>query len=420
MRTSRGQRTAMTSTRRVSGSVFVNYLLSNLGYYTLLPILPLLLTLTRHAGPWLTGAALSTLGLSVRAACLMMSGLLHRLSVRVSASGGLAIAAAGFGLLATSSDDTITIGCLALAGLGISVNTLVARAYVTLALTTAGARNTAFAAIQVAVNLAAATGPIAANALFSSGHMTLCLALVAVMYSAAAAAVATVLPPRLRPADRDASAPRLRNGLRAIAAEQAVRRTAALAVTGWFLYGQLFSALTLHISEITASALLRSSFFTADALLIVLLQIPVTGYATRRLATGTWCLRRGLACFGVAFALLAVAGSSIAGTFAGVAVFAFAETLFTPFVSSAFAELSATRPIVEAFVLLQIVMAIGEPGGAFTGGALLSIAAAHHVEPAYWSCLAALAITAAAAFSRGETGPAQCRGTGTVRRAADA
>lgn len=409
--------------KRVSGSVFVNYLLSNLGYYTLLPILPLFLTHSRHAGPWLTGAALFTLGMSVRAACLPMSGLLHRLSVRVCACGGLMTAAAGFGLLAVSANGVVTVGCLALAGLGISVNTMVARAYVTLALATAGARSTAFAAIQIAVNLAAAIGPIAANVLFSSGQVTLCLGLVAAAYALAAVAVAVIVPAGPRPADHDPDAPRLRNALLAIIGEPAVRRTAGIAVTGWFLYGQLFSALTLHISEITGSALLRSSFFTADALLIVLAQIPVTGYAARRLESGgsaSWFLLRGLACFGLAFILLAVAGHGIAGTFAGVAVFAFAETLFTPFVSSAFAEFSATRPIVEASLVQQVVMAVGEPAGAFTGGSLLWFAAAHHVEPAYWYCLASVAAGAALAFSHGTTGPSNCRGTGTFRGPADA
>ncbi len=75
-------------------------------------------------------------------------------------------------------------------------------------------------------------------------------------------------------------------------------------------------------------------------------------------------------------------------------VFSLAETVFTPFVSTAFAQISDHRPVVEAFNLMQIVMSVGESLGAFAGGALFSLALAERAQPVYWLGLwgAALAV----------------------------
>lgn len=387
------QRTVL---RAVSRSVFVNYLLSNLGYYTLLPVLPLIVKHMQGGEAWYVGTALFVLAFSVRASCLFASRLLHRTTPRVSITGGLLLAAAGFAVLSVSPGPVGILVCLAVAGFGISVNTLMARAFVAMRLTTPGARNTAFSAIQVAVNLAAAAGPVAANLLFGSAGYALCLVAVVALYVVGAVATAVVIPTTQRPSDQDDRIPNgLLGGLRVIVTDPNVRQVAVVALTGWFLYGQLFSALALHISELTQEPLLRSAFFTTNAVLIVLVQLPVSTYAGRRLDTGTppvVFLTVGVGMFAAAFAVLAGFGGSVAGVFLGVGLFSLAETAFTPFVATAFAEISGKRPVVEVFNLQQIVMAAGESFGAFSGGALFSIAAAHGVQPVYWSVLTIVAM----------------------------
>lgn len=389
--------------RKVNGSVFVNYLLSNLGYYTLLPVLPLILADMRTSEAWFVGTALFVLAFSVRASCLFVSRVLHRTTVRVAMSGGLAAAAVGFGVLALSPGMVGVLVFLAVAGSGISVNTLMARSYVALALPTAAARNTAFSAVQIGVNIAAGVGPIAANVLFSSRGYVLCLVLVAALYVVGAIVVAAVVPGGQRPADHDPRTPMGLGGVRVILTDPCVRRVALIAVAGWFLYGQLFSALTLHISGLTGSPLLRSAFFTTNAVLVVLVQLPVSKFAARKLDEGTPPLRflvLGVLLFAVAFGSMAGVGAGVAGTFLGIVVFSTAETVFTPFVSTAFAGISADRPIVEAFNLLQIVMAVGESLGAFTGGALFTTVSRHSPQWTYWLGLCALAVVFAVPYLR--------------------
>lgn len=396
------------SSRTVSHAVFLDYLLSNLGYYALLPVLPLLLAQARHAAPWLVGSALFTLSFAARAACVPLGRLLHHADARLAMAAGLLVAAAGFCALAVTASPVAELACLAAAGTGISVNTLMARAYVTLSLPASNSRNTAFSAIQVGVNVAAAVGPVAASLLYGGGHQVRCLLAVAVLYALAAVAVAAVVPGGVRAVDADPRRPSARGALRALLTGTATRRLVLVTVAGWFLYGQLFSALTLHIGALTTSPLLRASFFTANAVLVVAVQIPVTALSSGALAGGTPAARflpAGIAVFGAAFCCLAAAGGLVAGTFAGIAIFSVAETLFTPFVATAFAGLPGGRPVLEGFALLQIAMAIGEPLGAFCGGALYTAAARAGLGAAYWAGLGVLALlTAALAAGTGRPG----------------
>lgn len=388
---------------RVGMSVFLNYLFSNLGYYTLLPILPLLLTKTPGATPWFVGSALFTLTFCIRASCLLMSSLLHRSSIRVTISAGLALAAVGFGALGLARSPAEDLACLAVAGTGVSVNTLMARTYVAIALHAAGARNTAYSVIQVSVNMAAAVGPIAANLLFSNGLQKVCLLVVASLYAIAAGAVAAVLPAGVRPSDDDPRPAKTRRAIRAVVSNQQVRRITVIAIAGWFLYGQLFSALTLHIDATTASPLARSSFFITNAVLVALVQVPVSAYAARKLGkdgTPVQFLVIGLGVFAAAFGWMAGAGGSLQAALGGIAIFSVAETFFTPFVATAFAETSANRPVIEAFALLQIVTAIGEPLGSFSGGALFPTLTKAGLGAAYWAGLSALTIALVVVYWR--------------------
>lgn len=173
--------------------------------------------------------------------------------------------------------------CLAFAGFGISVNTFMARTNVAMSLSEPGARNTAFSAVRTGVNIAAAVGRIAANLLFSTRSNVLRLMLVAVLYIIRAVQVAVIRPSRLRPFDQDDRRSLGLHGVRIIAVNPAVRRASLVAITGWFLYRHLFSALTLHISQLTTP-----------------------------------------------FVTMAGVGASVVGTFAAVIVFSVADRTFTP------------------------------------------------------------------------------------------
>jgi DHA1 family multidrug resistance protein-like MFS transporter len=390
--------------RSVGVPVILDYLLSHLGFFTVLPVLPLLiLRLSPDASPWFIGAALFSFNFAVRGASLFCSRLLHRVAVRRAMAAGLLMAAAGFALLPVAPGRLGIAACLVLAGTGISTNGLMARVYIAMSVPGAAERNAMFSAVQVAVNVAAALGPIVANVLLGRDFDTYLLLSVAAMYLLAAAAVAVLVPGGVRP-DEGAVRPPLRLGLlRAIVADPAVRRVSAVTAVGGFLYAQFFTAIALHLAQVTHSVGWRASVFTANAVLVVVLQIPVSAYAARRITAGSsplTLLLVGVGVFAAAFAVMTAGGAALPGVFAAVAVFSLAETLFTPMVNTAFSEIRGDRPVVEVFNLRQIAATVGESTGAFAGGALFGIATSYGVKSTYWAALAALGVLTVVAYRR--------------------
>ncbi|MFE3770462.1 MULTISPECIES: hypothetical protein [unclassified Streptomyces] len=101
--------------------------------------------------------------------------------------------------------------------------------------------------------------------------------------------------------------------------------------------------------------------------------------------------------FGLSFLLLALPGASIALTFLAVGVFAVAEMVFSPMVSTAYAQLGDGRPMVEVFNFRQVSATLGESLGGFTGGALFTTLLQHRLGSAYWAGTALVGLTTAAA-----------------------
>ncbi|WP_373428667.1 MFS transporter [Streptomyces sp. B1I3] len=399
--------------RRVLSAITLDYLLSHLGYFALLPVLPLLVPrLDPGAGAWSVGFALLALTFAVRGGSLFCGGVLHRAPVRGAMVTGLLLAAAGFGALPLVPGVWAIVACLVVAGFGISVNALTARAYVAVSLPGAADRSTVFSAIQVAVNVSAALGPVIANLLFGSSRHGVLLGLVGALYAVAAVAVTLTVPSGLRLSDGDARPPLRLGLLKAVVTDPAIRRVSLLAGVGSLLYAQFFSALALQIAGLTQSTALRSGFFTLNAVLVVALQIPVTLWMNRGLehhAGPVRYLRIGLVVFAVAFALLGADSTGLITVFVALAVFSLAETVFTPTVSTAFAGLDGDRPIVEVFNLRQVATAGGESLGSFAGGTLFLLASAHGLLAWYWSALAAVGLLTAALVRvpHTPTGPAR-------------
>lgn len=396
---------ADATVRSVGATIVLDYLLSHLGYFTLLPVLPVLIPqLHPDVGGWWIGAALLVSTFALRGGALFVSGFLHRTPVRRAMMGGLLLAAAGFGTLPVAPGIPGLLLCLGLAGLGISINGLTARAYVVIALPAAGDRTTIFSGIQVAVNISAALGPVVANFLFSGEHYGLLLASVAALYTAAAVAVAVSVPGGLHLSDGSGRPPLRLGLLKVIVTDPDIRRVSLITAVGCLLYAQLFSALALQIADLTTEPTLRAAFFSVNAVLVVVLQIPVTIYMKRGMERGEPPMRYlllGLLAFSGAFAVLGVNGGSLAMAFAAIVVFTLGETLFTPTVNTAFADFGGDRPVVEVFNLRQVATAVGESAGSFAGGAFFLLAAAHGVQAGFWYALAAIGLLTAALIQKG-------------------
>jgi DHA1 family multidrug resistance protein-like MFS transporter len=262
-----------------------------------------------------------------------------------------------------------------------------ARVYIAVALTEPSARNSAFAAIHVILNVSGALGPIIANLLVGYGWSKALLVGIALGYLVSAVVVALTVPADLHPGSGDER--RVTAGVfRTMLRDPAVRRLSVITAAGGFLYAQFFSALSLHITQVSDSPAVRASFFTANAVLVVVLQIPASAYTNRGLQNGIPPIRyliTGIGLFALAFGLLAVAADFVlVGTYLAVALFSLAETFFTPLVNTAYADVSAGLPTVEAFTMRQIAATAGESLGAFADATFFLEATERHVQPVYW------------------------------------
>lgn len=372
--------------------VVIDYLLSNLGFFAVLPVLPLLLTrLQAGTGAAWVGAMLLAFNFAVRGGSLLCNRILNNMPIRIAMAGGLLASSAGFSLLAVVPGQLGLLCCLVLAGFGVSVNGLAARAYVTMVVPQAEGRAAVFAAIQVAANISAAVGPVIASFLASEHQGAFLLWLVAGMYGLAAIFVMVAIRGGLRPRDVSSRKPHLAGLLSTIARDRGVRRVSLVTLAGSFLYGQFFSAFVLQVSQMTTSAALRASFFTVNAIAVAALQVPVARQTRRGLNRSMPALRYlliGVAMYSAAYLIFGIAGSAVVGAFAGVAVFSLAETYFAPAVNIAYAEIAGERPVVEAFNMRQIAVSVGESLGSFCGGAIFLSAIAHGLRAEYWIILA--------------------------------
>ncbi|EFL09466.1 predicted protein [Streptomyces sp. AA4] len=380
--------------RRVSAQIVTQHLLAQLGCYTILPVLPVLLgRLGGGLSAWFIGVALFAFNAAIRGASLFCGGMLHRSRVRDSMTAGLLVAAAGFVALPVAPGTAGVLVCLLVAGIGISVNGLMARVYVVMRLSTSGARNTVFSAIQTAANVAAALGPLIGNLLLGGQYLTPLLLLVAGLYAVAAVVAFATVPADLRPGD-DAVRPPLRMGiLKVVMTDPVVRRISLVVAAGLFLYGQFFSAVALKFTQLTESSAVRAAAFVTNAVLVVVLLIPFSAYARRRLAAGVrpfGFLLAGVGLFAVSFAVMAATGETLVGAFAAVVLFSIAEAVISPMISTVFGDLTGDRPAVEVFNMRQVATTAGESLGGFAGGALFLTASAHNVGYVYWIGLAAL------------------------------
>lgn len=368
------------------------YLFMHLGHFGVLPIVAVVsMRQVPEASAVAIGAALFVYVGAVGVSCLFVSRWLSRLSYVNAMAASLLSAGAMFALVPYATSILLLTVLLLLAGLGTSVNVLLCRAITAHLVETSASRNRIFSAQQIAVNVAAAMAPFAALSLVAGGHSRLLFAIVAGCYALAAGTVLLLIPARIRPAPVPGRWPLSGSTMARLVHERDHRRVLVASVTGSFLYAQFFSAFALLIYYEVSSVPLRGTFFIANAVIIVLLQVPVSAFVARQLDRGVRTVSMlyfGIGMFSVAMVLLGIGLPLIAAAFLAVTAFSLAETVFTPMVSTSFAELPTNSPI-ETFNLRQACWTLGEAGGSFCGGSLFLTMMSHGNAGYYWLLLAA-------------------------------
>jgi MFS family permease len=373
----------------------VDYLLCHLGYFGVLPLLPLLVRsqLGPHSSAGL-GAVLLVYNAATGAACLPLAPWIARLGAKSGMAFGLACAAVGIGLFAYAHSIFVISGVLLLAGTGMSVHGVIARSLIATVIPGDPERNRVFSTIQVAVNISAAVGPLVSTSLYAASGSRLLLALASCCYVAAFGLVLLKVPSGIRAASPVRGWPISSDTLRAIIHDQDAIRTVLVSTAGGFLYAQFFSAVALLITLFVAKGPTQGLLFLEDAVVVVVAQVPVSAIVERRLRRGmlpSTAMRLGVLMFALSLLMLAfllwAKTPVFLATFITIIVFAIAETVYTPIVNTAFGRMPASSP-VEAFNLYQIFVTLGQSSGALCGGAVFLAVADHGTGAMYWAILA--------------------------------
>ncbi|REK84500.1 MFS transporter [Streptomyces inhibens] len=380
-----GPRLSETALRRTIG---INYLCCQFGKFSLLPVLVVMLTHGGKGNASAAGFGMFAFLLCVGLSSLPISRWLPRLPYSVTMAAGMVCSAAGFGALAYTTHPVPTLLALCLAGFGNSVHGVLVRVLVAESLAAEPARNIVYAIMQIATNIAAALGPFIAGALYVSGDGRPLLGFVSVAYLAAAATLLLGLPGRLRPPSTIRCTDGARARIRALRHPECVRAI-TFTVVGAFVYGQFYSAFALFVSLAIDSPVLRAVLLGGPPVAIVLFQSGATALANRGLRAGVapnTLLALGVIVFGGAIALLGIGLPAVVGATVAMAVFAFAEMLYTPMVSIAFNRLTNVSPLTSSN-LQGVSLTTGEALGSLFGGAVFLACYHHGGGDWYWLAL---------------------------------
>ncbi|MFP5283846.1 MAG: MFS transporter [Actinomycetes bacterium] len=376
-------------------AVVLNFFLSHLGMFALLPILALYVR-DSGASPTWVGLTLAAYTFTVRAAGLFTAGTITAVSDRAGSCLAMLVTGAALAVLALVPGAPL-LPCLLLVGLGVNSNGLFIRSLLNRH-TDAARLTTAYGTVSVAVNIAAAGGPFLGTLMYADVGARPVFLVSGLLYIAAA--VASLLAPR-----EQATAAARRVGFVATWGELArltrqpgSARLVGVTVVGWVAYAQLFSALPLFLADVIGRRDATAAVFAVNAVTVVAVQRWVVATLARQTPRRGWTHLHSLVCglvlFAASFLLLSVPGTGLAGVLVAVVVFSVAEAATTPAVDASFAALPSEQRLAPVN-LRSSVNAVGETVGVFSGGTLYLVMERSVSSSAYWLVVASLALVAA-------------------------
>ncbi|WP_019870663.1 MFS transporter [Salinispora oceanensis] len=232
--------------------IAVHYFMTNLGLFGLLSTLVVTLNAARFSAPQIA-ALVMIFTITNKIAKIPLAPWLDRIPAASSVLIGCLMAAAGFVGLRAVTGMTLTAVALILAGTGVSINALASKQLAAIASDDLANRARLFSLINVAVNVASAVA--APAALFFAARNKQGYVLLAVAGVYCLAGIVTFL--RYSVGRSFTAGSSARTSVRdywGIVRLPGMRSFLIINFFGWLLYGQLFNALALHVSQTLDSA----------------------------------------------------------------------------------------------------------------------------------------------------------------------
>ncbi|GHF66427.1 MFS family permease [Amycolatopsis bartoniae] len=393
---------SMESPASITPLLAVDNLLSNLGQYSLVPVLGVLIAAQGSSSEaTAVGGGLFVYFATVGLGSLVVNRWVARLGYVAAICLSSVLAAAGFFTLGYLHDPGALLAVLLVAGLGVSVHQVLGRVLIAENIAGDVERNKAYSTMNVALNAAGALGPFIASAAYVSPDARPLLTVVAVCYILGAVVMLTRLPKvlpvsRRRPAPPASGWPISRAAVVEVLRSPAAWRTVVVGMLATFVYAQFYSAFALFVAGNVAVPVFRAVLLSGPAIAIVVLQSTATAGIARLQLRGVppvVLLGTATVVFGLAVIPLGSGIPTPAACVLTIVLFSAAEMVFTPMMSTAFAALPADSRL-EALNFRQISYTVGEAFGSLVGGSLFVILSVRGLESAYWLGIGILAIAA--------------------------
>ncbi|GHH24931.1 MFS transporter [Streptomyces rubradiris] len=374
------------------------------GFFAVLPYLGLWLVDDRGLSGTDAGLVVGSSILANRAGGVLLVPLIHRLGLKASVGAGylgavVAFCALGSGLRLPASCWLVLA---ALVGLFLAMATTAMKAQI--AAFPPDQRLRGFSYLNMAVNAGSAVGPVIGGALLEWHADRLPLAAAAL--DLVALTVVPALPGAWRASERPQPAG---GGGRGRWLPQRRFVAFSLLVCGtWVAYAQVFDVLPAYLGD-TVGARDLGLVFTLNAVLVVVLQVPVSALCRRVLnrprgGFGILCFAANVV-LAAAVLLFALGRSAGLGLLLGAMVlFTLSELVWSPLYDAQVGERRGTLTTTAAYALAGVAWGAAESVGAWLGTLLVvHRSASGALSPAaapYWGA-AALALLTGLAMSWG-------------------
>ncbi|WP_029253967.1 MFS transporter [Paraoerskovia marina] len=149
-------------------------------------------------------------------------------------------------------------------------------------------------------------------------------------------------------------------------------RYCVLASGLWLLVSQLYLVVPVRAADVLPGPAGVGLVYTAAAVFMVLVMLPLTGFASRHLpprailATGALALGTGVAVMGL--------WGNLAGLLAGIGVFTIGQMLSQPVMNAVVSDFAGTTSVASYFGVLGLAQAVGGILGNLAGGFLYTVA----------------------------------------------
>lgn len=346
--------------------LLIGVLLSHLGTYMVIPILPIMLKVEAELSLIQIGSVLAAYAISFQFGSLIGGFLADRIGRRFIIGLGALIGAAGLIGFGFFTSYLLLLLTSVTTGLGNGLNAPSTKAAIS-ALASKENQTTAFSIRGIAANIGTATAGLIVFFLIT-GSSQIIFWIAGVIYIVLALKSWFLLPKNCG----DDPCPVIPSGAyREVLKNKPFIAFGVVTLVIWALYAQLALALPLRATDILPDPKNVALIWTINSMIVIFAQGSMTGRVIQRVHPLS-ALGFGMLFIGLGIGSLYWASAFFHLVISG-AIFVVGEMLILPTIDSTISQLSKAGLIGLFFGLANVLSGLGEAGGNFVGGRLLEM-----------------------------------------------